>query len=91
MLVVAGPRSKQGKGKEKMVPVQEESRNRWARWRTKEEDDGNVHCQKKKKKRKKRKEKKGKKNNEMSGPPFSIIGGRITKFIKLPTYPYIKI
>ena len=41
------------------------------------------------KKEKKRKERE--KNNEMSGPPFSIIREEITKFMKLPTYPYINI
>ena len=44
------------------------------------------------KEEKKEKEKKGKgKKNEMCGPPFSIIREGITKFMKLPTYPYIKI
>ena len=65
------------------------TRNIWGRRRTREEDDGNV-LPEEEEERKKRKERKGK-NNEMSGPPFSIIREGITKFMKLPTYPYIKI
>ena len=48
-----------------------------------------TYCEKKKKK--KEKKRKERTNNEMSGPPFSIIREGITKFMKLPTYPYIKI
>ena len=57
-LRVIGQRSKQGRDKERWCRLK--TRNRWGRRRTKEEDDGDVHCQKKKKERKKRKEKKGK-------------------------------
>ena len=55
--MVAGPRSKQGKCKEKMVPVQEESRNRWVDEERRKKMMA-TYCQKKKKKE--RKEKKGK-------------------------------
>ena len=54
---VVGQRSKQGKNKEKMVPVQEESRNRWVDEERRKKMTA-TYCQKKKKKE--RKEKKGK-------------------------------
>ena len=62
------------------------TRNRWGRRRTKEEDDGDVHCQKKKKRE--RKEKKGKeKNNEMSGSAFLNYKGRDNKIYEITNLP----
>ena len=66
------------KDKKQMGSTKNKGRRWWRRSLPEEEEE-----------RKKRKERKGK--NEMSGPPFSIIREGITKFMKLPTYPYINI
>ena len=87
-----------------MVPVQEESRNRWVWWgREEEEGDGEEEKKerkmvlgkerkKKKKKRREGKRKSGERNkNEMSGPNSSLKQEKDNKIMRLPNYPLTQI